>query len=216
MPTWKSCFRFCCVTLSLSSICLVVQSCSAKNGEGPITEKDNAAVEEGYNSADETPVVDLKAAPQTFSFESHKFTIHATAPTKLQVRNHNNSRTFSFLGPERKNLGQSVFSIIVINGGAAEHVPNKDELMKGMLHPFRQRLTDYKELPFTLELAGGRSESGTEYSGTLSGADKLHGFVVTIPVKDGIYSLTTTDREEVYGQSLDQLNSLAKTITIEN
>lgn len=109
MPTWKTCLRFCCVTLSLSSVCLVVQSGSAKNGEGPITAKDNAAVEEGYNSADETPIVDLKAAPQTFSFESLKFTIHAKAPTKLQVRNHSNSRTFSFLGPERKNLGQSVF-----------------------------------------------------------------------------------------------------------
>lgn len=203
------------MTLSLSSICLVVQSCSAKNGEGPITEKDNAEVEEGYNCADEGPIVDLEAAPQTFSFESHKFTIHAKAPTKLQVGNHNNSRTFSFLGPERKNLGQSVFSIIVINGGTAEGEPNKDELMKGMLHPFRQCLDDYKELPFTLELAGGRSESGTEYSGTLGGACKLHGFVVTVPVKDGIYCLTATDREEVYGQSLAQLSSLAKTITIE-
>lgn len=215
MPTCKSRFRVCCGTLLLSSICLVVQACSAKNGEGPITEKDSAAVEEGIKSADEAPVVDLKPAPQTFAFESHRFTISAKAPTKLQVANHRNSRTFAFLGPERKNLGQSVFSIIVVNGGAAEHVPSKDELMEGMLHPFRQRLTGYKEIPFTLELAGGKRESGTEFSGELGGAGKLHGFVVNVPVKDGIYSLTTTEREEFYSQSLEQLKGLAKTINIE-
>ena len=76
-------------------------------------------------------------------------------------------------------------------------------------------LTRYKEIPFTLELAGGKHESGTEFSGELGGAGKLHGFVVNVPVKDGIYSLTTTEREEFYSQSLEQLKGLAKTINIE-
>ncbi|CAN5444226.1 hypothetical protein BH11CYA1_BH11CYA1_10710 [soil metagenome] len=216
MLTLKSCFRFCYVTLLLSSFSLVLQSCSANNGEGPITKADTEAVKEGIRGADETPVVDLQAPPQTFSFESHKFTIHAEAPLKLQMQTRRNSRTYAFLGPERPNLGQSVFSIIVINGGAAEHVPNKVEMMDGMLHPFRQRLTGYKESLFTLDLANGKSESGSEFSGTLSDGSKLHGFVVVIPVKDGLYTLTTTDREEQYGQGIAKLKNLAKTIKIEN
>ncbi len=216
MLNWKNCFRFCTASLSIISVCFVMQSCSANNGEGPITDKDNEAVKEGIKSADETPTVSLQPPPQTFTFEGHKFAIHASAPTKLQVLNRGNSRTFAFLGPERKNLGQNVFSILIVNGGASEKVPNKDELMKGMLHPFRQRLSDYKEEPFTLELANGRREAGTEFSGALGGAGNLRGFVVTIPVKDGIYSLTTTDRQEVYDESIKQLKTLAKSIKIEN
>jgi len=91
---------------------------------------------------------------------------------------------------------------------------NKDDLMKGMLHPFRQRLTDYVEKPFVLKLANGRQESGTEYSGTMPGFGKLTGFVVTIQVKNGIYSLSTTDRQEFYSTTSEHLKILARSIKI--
>jgi tetratricopeptide (TPR) repeat protein len=182
----------------------------------PITSLDQKQVAAGIDAAQTNPVEVLSGGLRTFQFGKHRFVLDTLKGDRLQVNEREKFISVNIMGPERLGKGARVFNVSIISAPQMDTASMKSELLAGMLLPYRQRLSDFKEEKISVTLAAGRVESGVEYSGSYAGTVSARGFFVLVPLAGTVYVLQGSDRAEFYRESLALIKELMKSLKIES
>lgn len=179
-----------------------------------ITARDQAEVQEGINAADNAKKNALKSGRSSFSYEKHRFSLVVPEGLNLQVLDHRGTRSFNFLGKERGDKSRLVLGILIMLPDSNGALPTASDMTEGMLHPYKQRWTDYQQKATKLVIAGGKEVAAVEYSGAYGGQVKARGIVAVHAVKGALFIITGTDREEYFADSMKVIRKLVASLEI--
>ena len=125
-------------------------------------------------------------------------------------------KAFNFLGPKRDNNTYGAFTVMILARNPLHPMLKKEQLMGMMIAPYKEKLHNLSLNQLPVTLAGGHQETGIEFNGEGPNQTKTRGFVVVIPVNEGFYILSGTDRGEYWNQSLRVFDGMVSSLSIQN
>jgi hypothetical protein len=217
------------LAVPITTMCLAL-SASADNGVGrpiiggmqPPQASDQSPAQTGAQGGGSAAtqilaVTGLSAGPQNFSHAGHSFNITPASNFRLQVIQKGNSgKAFNFLGPKRDNNTYCIFTVMILARTPNHPMLTKEQLTGAMIAPYKSKLKNLAINAMPITLAGGHQETGVEFSGEGPNNTKARGFVDVIPVNDGFYILSGSDRGEYWDQSLRTFDGMVSTLSIQN
>ncbi|MDZ4836409.1 MAG: hypothetical protein SGJ27_21755 [Candidatus Melainabacteria bacterium] len=158
-------------------------------------------IEAGSRLAKHSKPRPIDHKPQLLEFGKHTLEVTPPEGYMLDVLTREDKKSFALIGPKRDDGSSAVLMInMIVSAEEESKLHPVDVIRNGMLDPFRNHLSNYKEDVKEPSEINGFKFDNTFYSGT-AGAKAIKGFVYIGKIADGFCVLSGMDTQDGFTES---------------